>query len=163
VPEAAAISNTGPLIALAKVQRLGLLTLLFGEILIPKAVAAELTAGPGFLAGSDILTTRGFRVVECQRETGGLLRAELDLGEASVIQLARENPLAEVLIDEKKARRLAESVYGLRLLGTGGLLLRAKRRRLIAEVKPLFEQMRKNGYFVSDRLVGGILRAAAED
>jgi len=162
VPETSAISNTGPLIALAKVHRLDLLVALFSEILVPRAVSNELVAGGAQFPGREIVGIREFRIVDCQKEPDRLLLAELDSGEASVIQLAIERPGAEVLIDEKKARRVATSVYGLTVLGTGGLLLRAKKRGLIQTVKPLLEQIHANGYFLSDRLKMGILRAANE-
>jgi predicted nucleic acid-binding protein len=157
-----AISNTGPLIAFAKVQRLDLLTSLFSEILIPRAVADELTACEAALPGAEILSMKGFRVVELPGGSDALLEAELDSGEAAVVQLALKMGGTEVLLDERKARRLAESVYNLKVLGTGGLLLRAKKKGLIKEVKSTLHQIRANGYYLSERLVLGIERAAGE-
>jgi predicted nucleic acid-binding protein len=69
---------------------------------------------------------------------------------------------AEILIDEKKAPRLAASAYDLNLLGTGGLMLRAKKRGSIAAVKPLLTELRTKDYFLSERLFEGIVRAAGE-
>ena len=76
--------------------------------------------------------------------------------------LARELADVAVLIDERKARRIAERVYGLRILGTGGLLLRAKVAGLVPGVQPLLTAMRKNGYHLSDRLVQAVCEAAGE-
>ena len=114
------------------------------------------------MPGANVAESQGFHIVEAKQKIDPLLEAELDPGEAAVIQLALETTNSEILIDEKKARRLAVSVYGLSVLGIGGLLLRAKKRGLVVQVKPVFEQIRNNGYFISDRLMDGILKAAGE-
>ena len=67
-----------------------------------------------------------------------------------------------VLIDERKGRRVAMLVYGLRVTGTGGILLAAKQAGLLKEIRPLMLQMRANGYFLSARLVSGVCQAAGE-
>jgi predicted nucleic acid-binding protein len=161
VPDVA-ISNTGPLIAFAKINRIDLLTSLFTEIQIPRADADELTNTPQLLPGSEILKIPGFRIVDPSRPIDPLLQAELDLGEASVIDLGLQSQTADILLDERKARRLADSVYNLKIIGTGGLLLRAKKRGLIPLVKPLLQEIRSNGYFLSDRLIAGIVQSAGE-
>jgi predicted nucleic acid-binding protein len=48
------------------------------------------------------------------------------------------------------------------VLGTGGLLLKAKRNGLVSAVRPLMEEMKQKGYFLSDRLVHGICLEAGE-
>ncbi|MBF0367839.1 MAG: DUF3368 domain-containing protein, partial [Magnetococcales bacterium] len=58
-----------------------------------------------------------------------------------------------VLIDERRARRIAEHAYGLRVKGSAGILVSAKRKGLISEVRPLLESMIRQGYFLSERLV----------
>ena len=162
MPERIAICNTGPLIALAKVQRLDLLTSPFRIVRIPKAVADELGGSGAQLPGATIVGKPGFELVEPKQKIDPLLEAELDSGEAAVIQLALETSDVEILIDERKARRVAASVYGLSVIGIGGLLLRAKKNGLIDQIQPLFDQIRKNGYFIGDRLMDGILRAGGE-
>jgi predicted nucleic acid-binding protein len=69
----------------------------------------------------------------------------LDAGEAAVVTLARQRPGAEVLMDERRGRRVAEQVYRLRIVGTGGFLLRAKAAGLIPAVGPLLTAMKTNG------------------
>jgi predicted nucleic acid-binding protein len=59
----------------------------------------------------------------------------LDSGEAAVIQLALEQGIVQVCIDEWKGRRMALAV-GLKVTGVLGLLGMAKRKGLIADVKP---------------------------
>lgn len=128
----------------------------------PRCCGNRVNSGRYSFAGASVIGKPGFEVAAPEKEIDPLLEAELDKGEAAVIQLALETNNSEVLIDEKRARRIAVSVYGLNVLGIGGLLLRAKRSGLISEVKPLFEQIRANGYFISNRLMEGILGAAGE-
>lgn len=91
-----------------------------------------------------------------------LLLAELDLGEASVIQAAREQGCKCVLMDERRARRVASTIYGLTVKGTCSLLVEAKRRQLIPTVRPALESMIAGGYFIGPQLMAECLRRAAE-
>lgn len=75
-----------------------------------------------------------------------MLLSELDKGEASVIHAARTRGIECVLVDERKARRVAELVYGLRVKGSAALLLEAKQRGIIPSVRPALEAMRSGGY-----------------
>ena len=65
MPDGIAICNTGPLIALAKIEQADLLLKLFSEILIPQAIADELIAGGPSAVGADL--ARRFRVVSVDR------------------------------------------------------------------------------------------------
>jgi uncharacterized protein len=147
------ICNTGPLIALAKVQRLDLLSSVFSEVLIPQEVSREFSVGLVLSGNPSLDSFPGFRIVDLLASPDPLLRAELDDGEAAVIQMATANAGTEVLLDERKARRIAAAVYNLRVLGTGGLLLRAKLKGALVAVKPVLDEIRSNGYFMSDRSV----------
>jgi len=90
------------------------------------------------------------------------LISELGPGESEVITLALEKQTQRVLIDERKARRIAELVYGLTVTGTGGILLRAKKEGFVDAVLPLLREMRRNGYYLSERLVERIAEEAGE-
>lgn len=112
------VTNTGPLIALAGVGQLVLLDALF-HVIVPEAVASEFAVGKAGL-GSD----EARRELQSFAEFAGpaivdpLLAVELDSGEASVIQTARNLGINLVLMDERKGRRLARRVYGLQTIGT---------------------------------------------
>jgi predicted nucleic acid-binding protein len=86
----------------------------------------------------------------------------LDEGEASVISAAVRLGLSTVILDERKARRVASSVYGLHTKGTAGLLVEAKNRRMIESVRPHLEGMIQHGYFLGPNLVAACLAAAGE-
>jgi predicted nucleic acid-binding protein len=157
-----AVCNAGPLIALAKINHLDLLDHLFGRLLVPEAVVQELSQAARLPEASRILATRVIERVTLAKPPDPMLVVELGLGEAQVIAAALEKGCDRVLIDERKARRVASVVYGLKVIGTGGLLLKSKQQGLIATVRPLMQQMKSRGYFLSDRLIEGICHEAGE-
>jgi predicted nucleic acid-binding protein len=126
------------------------------------AVWRELTSSQRFTGQRSRFEQSWLQIQDPVAVGDALLAAQLDAGETAVIMLARELVDVAVLIDERKARRIAEQVYGLRILGTGGLLLRAKVAGLVPGVQPLLTAMRKNGYHLSDRLVQAVCEAAGE-
>ena len=95
-------------------------------------------------------------------EVDSLLLSHLDLGEASVIQLARERTAGLVILDERKARKIARDVYGMRVVGTVGVLVEAKRKGLLDRIAPVLEEIRGNGYWIDEAIVQACLRQAGE-
>jgi hypothetical protein len=91
-----------------------------------------------------------------------LLLAELDAGEAAVISVALQLGLTTVILDERKARRVASHVYGLQVKGTAGMLIEAKKRGMIQTVRPHLEGMMRGAYFLGPNLVAACLAKAGE-
>jgi predicted nucleic acid-binding protein len=91
-----------------------------------------------------------------------LLETLVDKGEASVIYLVREKGADFVLIDERKARKIARKVYGLNVVGSAGLLVEAKHQRLIPSVREALNGMRNAGYWIHDDIVKAALRRTEE-
>ena len=147
------VANTGPLIALATVDHVGLLDELF-HVIVPEAVREELEAGE-HISGKHSLVRALHRFAEFHEPSGmdPLLPIELDAGEASVIQCAREMHINVVLIDERKGRRLARRVYGLQTIGTARILVECKLRGLLPAVGPVLEAMRQEGYWINESIV----------
>jgi predicted nucleic acid-binding protein len=85
----------------------------------------------------------------------------LDAGEAAVLALALDQPASQAIVDDRAARHCAASL-GISTQGTLGLTLVAKRLGLIREVRPLIDTVRQAGFYVSDKLVERVLRAAGE-
>ena len=119
--EGPVVCDTGPLIALSLIDHLQVLQRLCSRVLVPRAVFDEVLAGgserPGFQA---ILSADWFELVE---DVGldPLLAAELGAGEAAVIASAYEVGARLVLLDDRKARRIAVGAYKLRVKGTAEL------------------------------------------
>ena len=80
-----------------------------------------------------------------------LLRTSIHAGERSSIALAIERE-ATLLLDDRRARRIAAE-SGRPVIGTLGLLVRAREEGFVAALRPLIEQLRSTGYFISDDLV----------
>ena len=157
------VCNAGPLIALAGIGQLGLLRELFGEVLVADDVKSEVEDGGKSGAGTGLFQTAPWlRITSLSRKMDPLLTSLLDIGEAATISLALQESAALVLMDEVKGRRVARDVYGLAVIGTGRVLVEARRASLISEVRPLIEQMRAGGYWLADTIMAEILRQAGE-
>lgn len=64
--------------------------------------------------------------------------------------------------DDRKARRWAKSL-GLRVIGTAGLLVRAKRQGVLSEVKPILEALKRSNFRLHPSLEKEVLRLAGEE
>lgn len=156
------ICNTSPLQYLHQIGHLELLPRLVARVVVPTAVAEELAEGRR--RGLDLPTPENLPWVDLRDPVvKKLTRLVPDLGhgETSVLLMALESTDAVVILDDALARRYAE-VLGLRLTGTLGVLLDAKRRGLVAAVKPLIDDLQQLGFRLSDRTRKAILRLAAE-
>ena len=75
--------------------------------------------------------------------------------------LAIEKNADIVILDDKDARKIARG-FGLKVTGTIGVLMLAKRRGVIKEVKPLIEELIREGFRISDDLLKTILEEMNE-
>ena len=82
-------------------------------------------------------------------------------GERDAIALAIHLSAGSLVIDDLQGRRIATR-FGLNIVGTLGLLVRARRRGLIASVRHEMDAMIDAGLYVSTRLYQAILVAADE-
>lgn len=159
------VSNTGPLIGLAKVKRLDLLAKLATATYIPPQVHRELLAkiGPETEAINQALTGTIQERTPDQNvpEITGVLR-RLDEGEREAVLLAHSfSPPVLLLMDDHAGRTAAQRV-GLKVIGLAGLMLLAKENGFLNEVGPLIEQVRSNGYWLSDAVVNLVKTMADE-
>ena len=87
---------------------------------------------------------------------------ELDAGEAEAIACAVQSRADWLLIDERRGRSIAEKL-GVRVIGTPGILIAAKRGGQLAEVKPALNELRERaGFWMSNDLMQRALLAASE-
>ena len=136
------VSDTSPVLSLARIGRLELLRLLYEQVLIPSAVHDELLAATrrlptpidfDFLPWLVIARPSNRRHVE-------KLCEDLDIGEAEAIVLAIERHAHLLLVDERRGRRAATEA-GLTVTGLLGVVAHAKRARLIDAAKPLLDEL----------------------
>jgi predicted nucleic acid-binding protein len=143
---------------LAGIQLLDVLTALYHEVWIPDVVAAEYQRG--IKPGEPVLN--GLSWVRVQRVVvDPALSAQMDPGEAATLSLAITTSASLVLLDDRQARRVAQQL-GLPIIGSLGVLVRAKRRGLVSQVAPLLDQMATQGRYISSPLRDAVLRDAEE-
>lgn len=156
------ICNTSPLQYLHQLNQLHLLPALAGKVIVPPAVVAEIAAGR--LAAVDLPDLSQFDWMVFRTPAGQSalpLIADLGAGESEVLMLALEIPGARVILDDMLARRMAESL-DLRLTGTLGLLLDAKKSGLISQVRPLLDQLQGLRFRLSPETYRAVLKLANE-
>mgnify|MGYP000925306766 CR=1 FL=1 len=155
------ISDTGPLSYLYRLGRLDLLRQLYGRILVPPAVVAEL--GVGHRLGKDLPDVAALEWMELRAPPADSLKeiTGLGAGETEGIALGRALPGALLLIDDAEARRVAVG-FGLRVTGTVGVLILAKDRRRIEQVAPELDRLSTFGFRLAPHVRAAALRRAAE-
>lgn len=157
------ICNTGPLIALSVINRMDILRYLFELVAVPEAVHKEILEGGPINAGLlNYRKAKWIKVMTLSDPVDPLLRTSLDAGEAAVIGLARELSVNLVLVDERKARKIARTVYGLHVIGSARVLVEAKRQGLLDNVGVALQAMRDGGYWIGDSIVDAALKQAGE-
>jgi len=157
------VSNTGPLIALAKADKLPLLKQLFRRICIPPAVHRELLAKTGPEAARlDDALARFIEITPAPQIPPEVkaVTLRLGVGEKQAIALAYELK-APLVIDDRLGRSAARRL-GLAIIGLAGVLIQAKEAGLIPAVLPLLEEIRRRGYWLSDELLDVAARFAGE-
>lgn len=77
-----------------------------------------------------------------------LLEMQIDKGESSAIALALETSDSTLILDDHKARRIAEQL-GLPYTGTIGVLIKAKLLGHIPSIKPLLARIRQTDFRIS--------------
>jgi hypothetical protein len=157
------VSDATPLIALAKIDKLSLLTELFGRITIPQAVYDEVVTNALNRPGSQAVQKADWidlRIVDNQIKVA-YLRTDLDPGESESLVLAEELNANWILLDEQKAR-LAAQLIGLNFVGTVGVLLFAKQMKKIDRIRPLLDELREKNFHLSKRVYRTVLQQANE-
>lgn len=153
------VSNSSPLINLARIGRLDLLAQLYGELVVPQAVWHEVVVqGTGQAGAQEIETATWVRVQPItNRELVRALRQELDAGEAEAIALALAIDAEFLLMDEHLGRETA-SYMGIRCVGLVGVLIEAKKKGVIDQIRPLLDMLRNlAGFWVGEGLYKRVL------
>ena len=159
------VADTGPLIGLARVDKLDLLRRLYGRVVVPPAVREELGIDSGHPGASVLSAAFKERWITVQRSRDLVVATELtgllDPGEAQAIALAEQWAARFLLIDDAKGRKLAHR-RGVPVIGVAGVLLAAKSKGILALVAPVLGDLSSAGYRLSSRLLDGVLSQAGE-
>ena len=161
------VSNATPLIYLAKADKLTLLKSIVKEVVIPEAVFKEVV-----MEGKRLGETDAYRVEKCInqgwlkiKEVKNLLSFDFPVhyGELEVISLAVEEEIKAVLIDDAKARSVAD-LAGLQPVGTLWVILQAVKNRMMDfdEFLSTLESIIHSGFYLKDEIYIKVIRIARQ-
>lgn len=155
------VSNSSPLILFAKIGRLDLLRALYGEVLIPAAVRREVVGPEPSRAGAkEVAAAAWIRQEAIRRVPAALAARDLGAGETEAIVLAKERGLT-LVVDDPGGRAAARD-EGVQITGTAGVLLAAKRRELLTEIRPTLDTLVSSGLRLDRALYTQLLELAGE-
>lgn len=80
-----------------------------------------------------------------------LLELQIDKGESSAIALALEIPQSTIILDDIKARKIAEKL-GITITGTIGVIIKAKLMGIIPSIKPILQRIKETNFRLSPEL-----------
>lgn len=155
------ISDTGPLSYMFRLGRLDVLQQLYGRVIAPPAVVAEINRGVRL--GRSLPDVASIEWIDIQAPSSAHLLGidALGPGETEVIALGRSEPDSLLLIDDGLARRAAASL-DLKVSGTVGVLVVAKRRGIIQHIAPELDQLSTFGFRLAESVRRGVLASVGE-
>jgi predicted nucleic acid-binding protein len=154
------VSDTSPVNYLIEIQCIHVLENLFGGIVLPEAVIAELRVpgAPPAVKHGLAHSLDGLTVENCKSDPA---LNHLDPGEREAISVAETLHADLVLIDERQARSTARQ-RGLPFMGTIGVLGLAARRSLINPAEAV-DRLEKTTFRVAPELLEALLLDAPEE
>ena len=144
------VSDSTCLIGLERIGELHILPALYDPVMIPPEVAREFGNKFPWLQTESL--TNVLLV--------GALRLTVDAGEAEAIALASEKSCL-LISDDKRARSVAKHL-GIAVIGTVGVLVRAKHSGVITALKPVLDNLEQNNFFISRALYEEALKLVGE-
>lgn len=161
------ICNSSPIIGLSLIGKLNLLWEIFDEVIIPKEVYREVVEANsynnyGAKELREAVEDGNIRVYNVKNKTlVDDLYGKLHRGEIEVIVAAKELKVTDVVIDERAARSFAEAML-LQSVGILGILIIAKKKGKIAELKTSLDLLMESNYRISKKLYENTLRKVEE-
>lgn len=154
------VADTGPLISLATVGHLFILEEIYPDYLLPVSVYHEVKQYSNLFnsTGDLFLIEKHVRAVRANLFTN---EASIGVGESEAISLCKELNAERLLIDDKEARTIAESL-NIKCFGTLALLLQAKEHKLVPDIKSILISMVNKRRFFTPDLVNYVLKVANE-
>lgn len=163
MPEHPIVCDTTVLLYPSRIGLLDLLPASFAPVYVPEQVVLELDMGR--LLRRDTLNPRNLawasRVSVSQAMIDDLPANRLGMGERAVIAYVHAHHSTIAGLDDRQARQLAESM-GLKVVGTLGILLRAKQADLIPAVQPPLDAAIRQGFRLTSDLYQDVLKLTNE-
>lgn len=155
------VLNASPLILYARVGRLDIIEQLAPGIIVPFSVLEEVKAGMHKDSTAEDAVNWATQFERSDISVPPTVeRWDLGAGESQVISFCVQGGRWAVL-DDRMARRCI-GAHGLQMIGSLGMILRAKRFGVIESARPWAYKLRENGMFVDSELVERSLVAVGE-
>ena len=154
------VADSSALVALATCRALELLIKLYDDVKVPQAVYDEVTVS-GKTEAMSLAEFLKSRVVPVDTTQFVLMAGGLGKGEIEAMLLHKALAADYLLIDDRRARAVAES-NGIRCVGALGILLLAKHRNLISQITPFVQILRNSSLYYSHSLLEKTLQLAGE-
>jgi predicted nucleic acid-binding protein len=135
----AIISDTSCFIILANIDELDLLRKVYGQVITTPDIVQEY--GKPLPEWVEIVPVTD----KCKQR---LLEMQIDRGESSAIALALEIHDSTIILDDYKARKIAEQL-NLTYTGTIGVIIKAKQKGIIPGIKPLLDKIKQTNFRLS--------------
>ena len=149
----AIIPDTSSLILFHKIYEFDILKKVYKKLTITKEIAAEFNADlPEWI---DVVEVKDKKYQE-------ILETQIDKGEASAIALAKESDDPLLILDDRKARKVADKLK-LKITGTLGVIHKAKQMGVIKMVKPFLDKMLFTDFRISDSIIKEMLKLNNEE
>ena len=146
------IADISCFIILSKINELELIHHVYGEIVTTVDIANEF--------GEELpIWVEIVEVKDKLRQQ--LLEMQVDKGESSAMALALEMPESTIVIDDYKARKVADHL-GINYTGTIGVLIKAKLLGIIQSIKPLLAKIKETNFRISAELEEKALQESGE-
>jgi predicted nucleic acid-binding protein len=150
------VSDSSPLIALAKIDSFSLLRKVYGELYIPTEVYNEVViAGVGLAGASETSDSPWIHVCRIKNAVdlaAPQARFGLGCGELSTMILAKELRADLVILDDLRARKVAQS-EGFRVQGCIAILEASFRKGYLPDLRQAYDQMVQRGVYLNRELI----------
>ncbi len=146
------ISDTSCFIVLTNIGELNLLQKVYGKISTTIEVATEYGESlPDWIEIEKVNDNYKQQLLELQ----------VDKGEASALALALETPDSTIILDDYRARKVAEKLK-INYTGTIGVIIRAKIKGIIPSIKPLLSKIKQTDFRLTNEVEQQALKEAGE-
>jgi uncharacterized protein len=149
------VADSSPLIYLSRIRLLHILPMLFGDVIVPRAVWDELVERRP--SATDIKGLRQASWIRLVDDPSPSADLGLDPGETAAILVAESLHADLLLIDERAGRAVAQG-RGLAVRGTLGVLVQARQSNVLPALKPVLDALVAEGF----RIAPALMRQALE-
>lgn len=154
------VADSSSLIALAACECIQYLEFIF-EVRVPPAVYKELVSNPAKPFVKELQNFLENKVEKRDLSLFVFKGLNLGRGELEAISLYKILGANYLLIDDAKARKFAK-MNGVKVVGSLGILLKFKEKRIVEKISPLIDKMKEHRIRFSQSLIESVLKIAGE-